>query len=120
MGRAERFSSTVRRVFASAFVASTVFVASGCGAKPTDDAPALGTATAIPVGAPGAVGVAIPASLIGVHAADPTDGSKVEEAPKAVPKAPFAPEEPMPVQPVPSSKPHGGTPKKTPSKGLPI
>jgi hypothetical protein len=118
MGRVERFSNHTRRVVAVAFVAG-VLVA-GCGARPTDDAPALGTATAIPIGAPGAVGVPIPTSEIGAHAADPTDGVKVEDAPKAIPKTPFAPEEPTPMPVPPSSRPHSGPPKKTSTKGRSI
>ncbi len=80
--------------------------------------PALASATAIPAGAPGATGVAIPTSPVGVaHVPAPTPDGDVE-MPKDMPPTPFAPEHPAPLPPQPSVGPHTGSPKKSNPKGI--
>jgi hypothetical protein len=104
-----------RRMAAIALICSLA----ACGGKPLEDAPTLATATAVPVGAPGATGVSIPASPVGsAHEVAAPDGDA--ELPKHLPPTPFAPEQPTP-PPQPSSGPHSGAPKKPPApKGIPL
>jgi hypothetical protein len=116
MGRREGSRSSAGGWVAIALFSGLV----ACGGRPVEDAPALATATAIPVGAPGATGVTIPTSPVGAaKVAGPTpEGDGDGELPKDMPPTPFAPEHPKAV-PQPSATPHSGVPKKPPPpKGI--